>query len=344
MGRVRGRRGPLGALLASSWRPRCSGCGGGSGPSSSHHALQRPARADHRALVGAFEKKTGITVNVRFDDEDVLADQIVTEGSHSPADVFFTENSPPLRVPGLQGPAEPGRPVDPGKHAVPVQFAGRALGRRLGPGQRDGLQHLAAQGRASSRPRPCSWPILSGRASSPSPAARPTSSPSSRPSPAPTVTRRPSAGWRRQGERRQPQLPGQRDRDRRGQPGPGGHGHRQPVLLVPGAGRGRRVNMHSAIALLRPARRGLCPRRLRGRDPQVLPAPGRRPEFLAFLDLDAGSGDHRPQRQLRVPDRLGRDHGQPETPFDQLQPNGITIAELGTGAEAIKLLQEAQLL
>ncbi len=33
-----------------------------------------------------------------------------------------------------------------------------------------------------------------------------------------------------------------------------------------------------------------------------------------------------------------------ETPFNQLQPNSITIAQLGTGAEAIKLLQEAQLL
>jgi hypothetical protein len=33
---------------------------------------------------------------------------------------------------------------------------------------------------------------------------------------------------------------------------------------------------------------------------------------------------------------------QPETPFDQLQPNSITIPELGTGAEAIRLLQEAQ--
>ena len=49
-----------------------------------------------QALVTAFEKQTGITVNVRSDDEDQLADQIVTEGSHSPADVFFTENSPPL--------------------------------------------------------------------------------------------------------------------------------------------------------------------------------------------------------------------------------------------------------
>ncbi len=48
-------------------------------------------------MVNAFEKKTGIHVNVRFDDEDLLADQLVTEGTHSPADVFFTENSPPLQ-------------------------------------------------------------------------------------------------------------------------------------------------------------------------------------------------------------------------------------------------------
>jgi iron(III) transport system substrate-binding protein len=52
-------------------------------------------------LVTAFEKKTGIKVSVRSDDEDVLADQIVTEGKNSPADVFYTENSPPLEF--LQG-------------------------------------------------------------------------------------------------------------------------------------------------------------------------------------------------------------------------------------------------
>jgi iron(III) transport system substrate-binding protein len=48
------------------------------------------------SLVAGFEKLTGITVQVRSDDEDTLADQIVTEGSRSPADVFFTENSPVL--------------------------------------------------------------------------------------------------------------------------------------------------------------------------------------------------------------------------------------------------------
>jgi iron(III) transport system substrate-binding protein len=55
---------------------------------------QHPQTTD--ALAAAFEKATGITVNIRSDDEDTLADQIVTEGSHSPADVFYTENSPPL--------------------------------------------------------------------------------------------------------------------------------------------------------------------------------------------------------------------------------------------------------
>jgi iron(III) transport system substrate-binding protein len=48
------------------------------------------------ALVKAFEKQTGVTVKVRNDDEDVLAQQIEQEGSRSPADVFFTENTPPL--------------------------------------------------------------------------------------------------------------------------------------------------------------------------------------------------------------------------------------------------------
>ena len=47
-------------------------------------------------LVTAFEKQTGITVNVRNDDEDTLANLIAVQGSHTPADVFYTENSPAL--------------------------------------------------------------------------------------------------------------------------------------------------------------------------------------------------------------------------------------------------------
>ena len=37
-------------------------------------------------------------------------------------------------------------------------------------------------------------------------------------------------------------------------------------------------------------------------------------KFLAYLVSDAGPGDHRPLDQLRVPDRLGRDHGPARDP------------------------------
>jgi iron(III) transport system substrate-binding protein len=75
-----------------------AGCGGGAASSTADtitlYSGQHEQTADN--LITAFEHKTGIHVVVRSDDEDVLADQIATEGTKSPADVFFTENSPPL--------------------------------------------------------------------------------------------------------------------------------------------------------------------------------------------------------------------------------------------------------
>ncbi|MCU1396111.1 MAG: extracellular solute-binding protein family 1 [Ilumatobacteraceae bacterium] len=50
------------------------------------------------ALVAAFTKATGIKVSVRSDDEATLANQILQEGTDSPADVFFAENPPALNV------------------------------------------------------------------------------------------------------------------------------------------------------------------------------------------------------------------------------------------------------
>jgi iron(III) transport system substrate-binding protein len=49
-----------------------------------------------QALVNAFERQTGIHVTIHSNDEAVLAGQILQEGSHSSADVFFTENTPAL--------------------------------------------------------------------------------------------------------------------------------------------------------------------------------------------------------------------------------------------------------
>jgi iron(III) transport system substrate-binding protein len=60
--------------------------------------------------VEGFQKQTGIKVSIRSDDEGVLANQIVEEGSKSPADVFITENSPALEslaAKGLLAPVTP---------------------------------------------------------------------------------------------------------------------------------------------------------------------------------------------------------------------------------------------
>jgi iron(III) transport system substrate-binding protein len=51
------------------------------------------------ALVAAFEKANPtIKITVRSDDEGALAQQLEQEGSKSPADLFFAENSPALMV------------------------------------------------------------------------------------------------------------------------------------------------------------------------------------------------------------------------------------------------------
>jgi len=47
-------------------------------------------------LVSAFERHTGVKVSVRSADEAELGNQIIQEGSSSPADVFYTENTPVL--------------------------------------------------------------------------------------------------------------------------------------------------------------------------------------------------------------------------------------------------------
>jgi iron(III) transport system substrate-binding protein len=91
------------AALAAAAMTGCSALSGSASSSDQQsitlYSGQHPQTT--QKLVAAFEKKTGIKVSVRSDDEDVLAQQIVTEGSHSPADVFYTENSPPLEF--LQG-------------------------------------------------------------------------------------------------------------------------------------------------------------------------------------------------------------------------------------------------
>jgi iron(III) transport system substrate-binding protein len=83
----------LAASLAGGLLASC-GTSGGGGQSIVLYNGQHPETTD--SLVSAFEKATGITVNVRSGTEDTLADQIVAEGARSPASVIYTENSPVL--------------------------------------------------------------------------------------------------------------------------------------------------------------------------------------------------------------------------------------------------------
>lgn len=81
--------------LAGCCAALAGGCGGGSGHSSitlyngQHTVLTS-------SLAAAFEKATGVKVQIRTNDSAVLADQIMQEGDASPADVYISENSPEL--------------------------------------------------------------------------------------------------------------------------------------------------------------------------------------------------------------------------------------------------------
>lgn len=87
------------AILALSIVPiALSACGTSNAQKSAAsitvYSGQHPQTTD--ALVSDFERRTGIHVAVRSNDENTLVDEIVTEGRRSPADVIYTENTPAL--------------------------------------------------------------------------------------------------------------------------------------------------------------------------------------------------------------------------------------------------------
>ena len=84
--------------------------------------------AQHEQLVDslaqAFTTQTGIAVKVRSGEAPEIASQIVKEGAHSPADVYFTENSPELVLLDERGLLAPLRPATlagvPRKYSAPT--------------------------------------------------------------------------------------------------------------------------------------------------------------------------------------------------------------------------------
>ena len=186
-----------------------------------------------QSLVTAFEKSTGINVKVRYDDEDTFTDEIVMEASHPEADVFYTENSPPLEYlqqKGLLAAVDPSTLAKtPAKYDSPqgdwVGISARVSVLIYNPSLISRVA-TADHGPAARRPqvqrKTC---VCGGRDRFP--ADRHLGRQDLRASEDPRLAARDCS------ERRQPRLPRQRDHRRRGQPGRRCFRRRQPVLLVP---------------------------------------------------------------------------------------------------------------
>ncbi len=67
-------------------------------------------------------------------------------------------------------------------------------------------------------------------------------------------------------------------------------------------------------------------------------------KFLAFIVSKQGQEIIAHSISFEYPIASGISTAAPETPFDQLQPNPITISQLGDGSTAIALLRKAGLL
>jgi iron(III) transport system substrate-binding protein len=295
-------------------------------------------------LVTAFEKKTGIKVNVRSDDEDVLSQQIVTEGAHSPADVYFTENTPPLQFLGSKGLLAP---VDPSTLAnTPARF-NAPDGNWVGVSARVSVMvYNTSQLKASQLPTSImqlaepQWKgklALAGGETDFQPIVT---------SIAHTYGTAAAEKWllavkANASSHLYPDNETVVDQVNRGQVALGVINQYYWYRLQAEVGK---ASVHSAIAYFAPKDVGYV---LGVSGAGVLKSSTHQAEaqkFLAFLTSKEGQEIIGHSDSFEYPIASGVTTSKPETPFDQLQPNGISIAELGTGAEAIKLLQEAQLL
>jgi iron(III) transport system substrate-binding protein len=296
------------------------------------------------ALVSAFERATGISVSLRSDDEDVLADQIVTEGARSPADVFYAENSPPLQylaTKGLLAPVEPATLAN-----TPARF-NSPHGEWVGVSARVSVMiyntSLLSPGQLPTSALQLAQPKWSGRIAI---AGSETDFQPIVTSVAHTYGDAAALRWleavkANAGGHAYPNNETVTDRVNRGQVALGLINQYYWYRARAQAGSG---GTHSAIAFFAPRDVGYV---MNVSGAGVLKSSAHRAQaqrFLAFLTSAQGQEIIAHSDSFEYPVASGVTTAQPLAPFDQLQPNPITVGELGTGAEAIRLLQEAQLL
>jgi iron(III) transport system substrate-binding protein len=327
----------LGGLLTA-----CGSSGGGANSITLYNG-QHPETTD--ALVSAFEKATGINVEVESNDEDFQANEIVQEGSHSPADVFFTENSQPLehlQEKGLLAPVNastlahtPSRFNSPlgdwvgvtarvsvivynpsliEKSQLPthvLQLADPAYKGKLAiaPGETDFQPIVTSVDRAYGEARTLKW--LRGIKAN-----------SNRP----------------QG------YDSNEDLTSAVNDGEAAFGIINQYYWYRLRAQVGVSNMHSEIAYFAAGDPGYV---IDVSGAAVLKSSRHQADaekFLAFITSKAGQEIIAHSTSYEYPIASGVTTAQPETPFDLLHPYPITIAELGDGLQAVAFLQEVELL
>jgi len=274
----------------------------------------------------------------------VLADQIVTEGSHSPADVFFTENSPPLEYLASKNLLST---VDASTLANTPSKYNSKDGKWVGISAR-----VSVMVYNTSVLKPSQLPTSALQLADPqwkgklAIAGGETDFQPIVTSVARTYGDAAALKW----------LEGLKANA-------GSHNYPDNEQVVSEVNRGQVAiglvnqyywyrarteigasNMHSAIAHFAPHDVGYV---LDVSGAGILKSSAHQSEaqrFVAFLTSAQGQEIIARSDSFEYPIASGVTTAQPETPLDQLEPNSITITDLGTGAEAIKLLQEAQLL
>jgi iron(III) transport system substrate-binding protein len=294
-------------------------------------------------LVAAFEKKTGITVNTRYDDEDTFVDQIQTEGRNSPADVFFTENSPPLEELATKGMLSS---VAPSTLAHTPARYDSPDGKWVGVSARVSVivyntslikaSQLPTSAMQLAEPRWKGKIAIAGAETDFQPIVT---------SVARTHGDAAALKWlealkANAGSHIYPDNETITEEVNRGQVALGIINQYYWYRLRSEVGAS---SMHSKIAYFAPRDVGYVIDVSGAGILKSSPHQAADQKFLAFLTSEQGQViiGHSQSWEYPIASGVTRTG---ETPFDHLQPNSITIAQLGTGAEAITLLQEAQLL
>jgi iron(III) transport system substrate-binding protein len=329
--------GLLSGLLAA-----CGSSSGSARPSLTLYSGQHVQTTD--SLVAGFEKATGINVNVRSDDEDTLSDQIVTEGSHSPADVIYTENTPPVQHLAAKGLLSK---VDPSTLArTPSQY-NSPQGRWVGTSARVSVliynPSLIAKSDLPTTVLQMADPRYQGKlAIAPGETDfQPIVTSVDRAYGKATTLKWLEGIKANAGSHSYPDNETIADEVNRGVVAFGVVNQYYWYRMRAEIGAS---NTHSQITYFAPHDPGyvldISPAAILKSSPHQAEAQ----KFLAFLTSKQGQEIIAHSISFEYPIASGVTTAQPETPFDQLQPNSITIAELGTGATAIALMKQAGLL